>query len=64
VGAWLSRVQGRPTQTVENTSRNDAFELELSPEERDWLIAELAELEPEYAQQLGIEVGASSHGAA
>jgi hypothetical protein len=31
--AWLSRVQGRPTQTVETTSPKDAVELVLSPED-------------------------------
>jgi hypothetical protein len=40
---------------VESTSSNDAFELKLSPEERSKLIADLAELERELAEQLGIE---------
>jgi hypothetical protein len=57
--AWLSRVHGRPMQTVATTSVDDEVTFELEPEHRQRLIAELAELEPELAAELGIRRRAS-----
>jgi hypothetical protein len=54
--AWLSRVQGRPTQTVARTSVDSEIRFELSREHRQRLIAELAELEPELSVELRIRV--------
>jgi hypothetical protein len=52
--AWVQLVYGRQLQAPQD-EKPSAGELELEPEERRRLIAELAEAEPELARQLGIE---------
>jgi hypothetical protein len=51
--SWVQLVYGRQLQAPKDEQAPAA--LELSPQERSRLIAELAAVEPELAPQLGIE---------
>jgi uncharacterized protein HemY len=58
--AWLSRVHGRPTQSVETRSADGEFPevAALSSETRRTLLRSLAAQHPHLARELGIEVAA------
>jgi hypothetical protein len=55
--AWISRVHGRPKETVENvTARDDPLDIaSMSREQRDALKRRLLAEHPHLAEQLGIE---------
>jgi hypothetical protein len=54
--AWISRVHGRPKETVENVSAwDDPLDVsKMTPEERNALKQEILRQHPELAEQYGL----------